>query len=807
MNESSKKARVLSPIVNHPHYILIGALATQIVGLILFASYQVKVILPEGNNEVLDWIYANQLILEILKYLSGLLFASGILFSKRSGAIRAISFFAILILIHFNQPWFILLLYPLFLNLDGSADDSADSDSPGDIQPADVPFLAILSVILGGFILMTVQLPFPHRISAIQTYCIHSLSTVFLGTGTLISVLFILISCRMIDKTGFSEQKKTALLTTILMAIVFAFFAYYAHKTFSSFVNQFHIKHVPLMVSGLLTSFLFIVLAQVQIPFRRNLQLEFIHANLTSRFFWLKFLVIFFSIREFYFYLINADQNFLTIFLFDIFNVLLPFVIFILLYALFFKLLKGRKIHRSIKVIAVVGLLLSLAPSLTLVKQDWTLGLKSKRPTAAFYKKHSRRILKVFGIDANSEFNHLLTHFKDGIRTASLTKNQESLTDVFGKNPSRELSHQSQWSSKPPHIFLFIFDAVYGKHLSTYGYRRDTSPNLTRFAADAIQFNHFYSTSSATSQGVASLFTGYYMGNFPHTLDQPRGTLCKDLKQKGYQLFLSKMIDTVAFSSEKKDCQNHPRMPYKAQGIAELEQVKSYMDQHPDKPVFVYFHNIGGHEPWKLPPEKLIYGKSRPDIYDALLHQSDMDFGRFIDWMKKQGIYDKSIIVFSADHGIGLGHHMDLAAYSNLYNVNIHVPFIIRIPGLKPAIMKDAYSLVDVRPTIEDILNIKSEDPYHGQSFLNVMTGQKETGERCVYATATYSDRFAMQCSNGDKLYYLRDLDTITYYNTSLDPYEKKPLIQKITMDRFKQIAKPFIKFMAFGQSSYAINP
>ena len=61
-----------------------------------------------------------------------------------------------------------------------------------------------------------------------------------------------------------------------------------------------------------------------------------------------------------------------------------------------------------------------------------------------------------------------------------------------------------------PNIVVLVFDAMSAENLSLYGYRRDTSPNLERFASRATVYNAHYSAGSFTTPGTASLLTGLY---------------------------------------------------------------------------------------------------------------------------------------------------------------------------------------------------------------------------------------------------------------------------------------------------------
>lgn len=65
-------------------------------------------------------------------------------------------------------------------------------------------------------------------------------------------------------------------------------------------------------------------------------------------------------------------------------------------------------------------------------------------------------------------------------------------------------------SRQSPNILILLFDALSAQHMSLYGYNRETTPNLARFAERATVYHSNYASASFTSPGTASLFTGAY---------------------------------------------------------------------------------------------------------------------------------------------------------------------------------------------------------------------------------------------------------------------------------------------------------
>ena len=329
---------------------------------------------------------------------------------------------------------------------------------------------------------------------------------------------------------------------------------------------------------------------------------------------------------------------------------------------------------------------------------------------------------------------------------------------------------------------------------------------LREFASEAVLFKNFYSTSSATFQGVASLFTGQYIGNYPHKLNGTRDTLCLSLKEKNYKFLLSSVIDTVSFSKEKTQCQDTPRVSYHGAKDEDWDKIRNAIEESPNRPLFVYLHLKGGHDPWNLPEEELIFGKGKLDKYDALLYKADRKFGDILENLRKLSIYEKSIIIFSSDHGIGLGKHLDQSSYSRTYNVNLQIPFLIKIPGVNASQVSNVYSLIDIRPSLEELLEIQNNGPLHGVSFVSEFNSSGFQNERCVFGIATYQNYFSMQCSSGIKIIYQKDYDYLDMFNSFSDPWELSSLIDQYSTENFEKLAHPFINFIAYGGKSYSFT-
>jgi len=75
---------------------------------------------------------------------------------------------------------------------------------------------------------------------------------------------------------------------------------------------------------------------------------------------------------------------------------------------------------------------------------------------------------------------------------------------------ARKPQSASPKSAPPPNILVLVFDALSAANMSLYGYPRNTTPNLERFAENATIYHRHYAAGNFTTPGAASLLTGVY---------------------------------------------------------------------------------------------------------------------------------------------------------------------------------------------------------------------------------------------------------------------------------------------------------
>jgi hypothetical protein len=111
---------------------------------------------------------------------------------------------------------------------------------------------------------------------------------------------------------------------------------------------------------------------------------------------------------------------------------------------------------------------------------------------------------------------------------------------------SRMLSSAYSQTSSKPNILIFVFDAMSARNLSLYGYPRQTTPNLERFAERASVYHQHYSAGNFTTAGTASMLTGMYP--WTHRAFNYRGMIDRTLTDRNFFHLIGDEYTRVAFT-------------------------------------------------------------------------------------------------------------------------------------------------------------------------------------------------------------------------------------------------------------------
>ncbi len=140
-------------------------------------------------------------------------------------------------------------------------------------------------------------------------------------------------------------------------------------------------------------------------------------------------------------------------------------------------------------------------------------------------------------------------------------------------------------------------------------------------------------------------------------------------------------------------------------------------------------------------PKNLEKAQNVMAAYNACITEMDDMVGRVVQSLKDKGLYDNTIIIYTTDHGEHLFEH-GLREKHCMYQDAVNIPFIISYPKLfkQNTINNSIVSLIDVMPTLADLIGSKTPETAQGVSLVEVLTTGSELKNRVVYSEFRGSD-------------------------------------------------------------------
>ena len=329
-----------------------------------------------------------------------------------------------------------------------------------------------------------------------------------------------------------------------------------------------------------------------------------------------------------------------------------------------------------------------------------------------------------------------------------------------------------------PNVLFILVDTLRADALGSYGYNRDTSPHIDAFARQSVLFEEAIAQSSWTIPTVASIFTGVYpevhrVLNYEGVLSEKFLTLAEVFQAAGYRTAarISNILVSEAHGYhqgfddayvvmdlsqrlflEKLLAQARITRHYDSATANEITDAGlAWLKRHGNEPFFLYLHYYDPHYPYYPPPdyamryvepemakrypyraflgntiwnivsEYKVGGRGSPEAiaynkaaYDAEINFADDQIARILDYLEDTGLTDDTIVVFTSDHGEQFYEHGQRLHSKTLYNEEIHVPLIIRVPGGTPRRVAERVEGLDLYRTLLSLANIPGRSGVSG---------------------------------------------------------------------------------------------
>lgn len=306
-------------------------------------------------------------------------------------------------------------------------------------------------------------------------------------------------------------------------------------------------------------------------------------------------------------------------------------------------------------------------------------------------------------------------------------------------------------------LLVITLDTTRADRIGAYGYKPALTPNIDRLAREGVLFENAYSSVPLTLPSHSSLFTGRYpiatnvRNNGNYFLPAGETTLAEVLHGRGYAtravisafVLLSKFGVNQGFSLYDDSLDTHKMIRnYKSEIPAGMvyEKFSSWLGQDDGRPFFYWLHFYDPHTPYR-PPEE--FAKRFPPgpqgLYNGEIAYTDVWVGHVIQSLRERGLLERTLVVIAGDHGEAFGEHVEEGHGIFCYEETLRVPLIVHAPALlRPRRVAARVGLVDVMPTVLDLLGVETPLAVQGRSFLSLLKGRSEKEERTHYFESLY---------------------------------------------------------------------
>jgi len=366
-------------------------------------------------------------------------------------------------------------------------------------------------------------------------------------------------------------------------------------------------------------------------------------------------------------------------------------------------------------------------------------------------------------------------------------------------------------AERAPNVVMIVVDTLRPDRLGAWGQARNTSPYIDELASESIRFSRATSQAPWTTPSTASLLTSLYPHQLgietePNKVPDQAVLLPELLRDRGYQTFgvVASSFLSPLFNFDQGFGRFEDRNVSGLMSITSPEvtraAIKMVKSRDRSRPFFLFVHYFDPHFHYNShsdfdfteAEEEVRSGETEAsqgdlgtkvetagsesgqlfDSYDSEVGFTDHYIGQLLDYLRQKGLFDDALIVFTADHGEEFLDHGGWKHAHSLYEEVIHVPLLFKLPQSRTGRVEDRQvGLIDVFPTITEILGVEVEHPISGASLFSAAE------ERPVFSETSRNNNLQAVIYKGHKaIVDLNDDDKWRLYDLSTDPAEKHDL-------------------------------
>jgi arylsulfatase A-like enzyme/Flp pilus assembly protein TadD len=288
-------------------------------------------------------------------------------------------------------------------------------------------------------------------------------------------------------------------------------------------------------------------------------------------------------------------------------------------------------------------------------------------------------------------------------------------------------------------VLLITIDTLKSDRVSAYSDEHLKTPHIDGIASKGVIFTKAFAHNPLTLASHVNILTGttpLYHGisdNAGYKLEDQFLTIAEFLKEKNYatgafigafpldsRFGLDQGFDVYDDSYGTRNPLGFFYVERRAEKV--MNPAIEWMNRQKGR-WFCWIHLFDPHQPY-LPPAPYDE-KFGDDLYSGEVAYVDDQLGRLMDFLGENELLEKTFIVFTADHGEGLGDHGEKTHSYFAYNSTIHVPLILYLPGLSRDKIDENVCHIDIFPTICEVLGYRIPGHVQGESLISIINGKK----------------------------------------------------------------------------------
>lgn len=287
-----------------------------------------------------------------------------------------------------------------------------------------------------------------------------------------------------------------------------------------------------------------------------------------------------------------------------------------------------------------------------------------------------------------------------------------------------------------PNVILISVETLRADHLGLYGYARATTPEIDAFFADAAVFERAYTVSPVTDRTLPSWLGGMLPSMYvealdydAHVLSPARVLLPERLQAAGYRTIVLQSFHLfddhgLAQGIDELEVLHHAgRQDARFTTRLAARKVDEHLRRRPEQPLFLWVHYYEPHARYTPPDAHRIFGDADLDRYDGEIHYVDAEIGRLLDHLQGAGVLAGAYVALTADHGEEfLEHGRTQHAYA-IYEESVRVPWMVRGPDIVARRIAAPVSLLDLSPTLLDLIGLPVEPGLDARSEAAALRG------------------------------------------------------------------------------------